>query len=176
MHEEYIYSDGTRLLESLEESWEWSTRRRRKTESCRNTVGSTLSGPVGRSNRITGVLCYFQCFLNSPIFFRYLKDFFSSVLDLAWSRTLLGFAASFLLSWFIFAAFWSELLLYFLFVVFIFQHFLLSWFIFVAFWSELFVAFHFSFLAKWGLTYCECSEQVRKVSKTTKKGKVEIKL
>ena len=143
MHEDFVYSDGTRLLESLEESWEWSTRRRRKTESCRNTVGSTLSGPVGRSNRITGFLCYFVCFQNSPIFFRYLKDFFSSVLDLAWSRTLLGFAASFLLSWFIFAAFWSEL----------------------------FVAFHFSFLAKWGLTYCECSEQVRKVSKTTKKRK-----
>ena len=123
MHEDFVYSDGTRLLESLGESWEWSTRRRRKTESCRNTVGSTLSDPAGRSNRITGFLCYFVCFQNSPIFFRYLKDFFSSVLDLAWSRTLLGFAASFLLSWFIFAAFWSELFFVFFICIFYFSTF-----------------------------------------------------
>lgn len=37
---------------------------------------------------------------------RYLKDFFSSLLDLAWSWTLLGFAASFFISWLLFALVW----------------------------------------------------------------------
>jgi len=37
---------------------------------------------------------------------RYLKDFFTSMIDLAWSWTLLWFCAAFYLSWLIFSAVW----------------------------------------------------------------------
>ena len=37
---------------------------------------------------------------------RYLKDFFTSMIDLSWSWTLLGFAASFYFSWVVFALVW----------------------------------------------------------------------
>ena len=41
-------------------------RRRKRTELCRSTVGSTLSGPAGRSKRITG-LKNFNNFINTLI-------------------------------------------------------------------------------------------------------------
>jgi len=41
---------------------------------------------------------------------RYLKDFFTSMIDLPWSWTLLSFAASFYLSWVLFAFIWYILL------------------------------------------------------------------
>ena len=37
---------------------------------------------------------------------RFLKDFFTSMIDLSWSVTFLGFAASFFLSWLLFAVIW----------------------------------------------------------------------
>ena len=45
-------------------------------------------------------------------YFRYLKDFFISMIDFPWSWTLFGFAASFLVSWLIFALVWYCLILY----------------------------------------------------------------
>lgn len=41
---------------------------------------------------------------------RYLKDFFTSMIDLSWSWTLLGFAASFYISWVLFAFIWFLIL------------------------------------------------------------------
>ena len=38
--------------------------------------------------------------------FRFLKDFFTSMIDLPWSWTLLSFATSFLTSWSVFAVIW----------------------------------------------------------------------
>jgi len=51
------------------------------------------------SNKVPG-------FSNMQHSFRYLKDFFTSMIDLPWSWTLLSFAASFYISWVIFAAIW----------------------------------------------------------------------
>jgi len=45
-------------------------------------------------------------FSNMQHSFRYLKDFFTSMIDLPWSWTLLSFAASFYISWVFFAAIW----------------------------------------------------------------------
>ncbi|XP_023343757.1 inward rectifier potassium channel irk-1 [Eurytemora carolleeae] len=42
---------------------------------------------------------------------RYLKDFFISMIDFPWSWTLLGFGASFLLSWLMFATLWYLILI-----------------------------------------------------------------
>ncbi|XP_023321184.1 uncharacterized protein LOC111695938 [Eurytemora carolleeae] len=42
---------------------------------------------------------------------RYLKDFFTSMIDLPWSWTLFSFAASFFFSWFLFAVVWYILVL-----------------------------------------------------------------
>merc|ERR1719369_1950017 len=42
---------------------------------------------------------------------RLIKDFFTSTIDLAWSWTLLGFAASFFISWLLFALVWYLLVL-----------------------------------------------------------------
>jgi len=42
---------------------------------------------------------------------RYLKDFFISMIDLSWSATLLCFAASFVVSWLVFAGLWYALAL-----------------------------------------------------------------
>ena len=39
---------------------------------------------------------------------RYLKDFFTSMIDLAWSWTLLSFCASFYVSWLVFSLVWSD--------------------------------------------------------------------
>ena len=41
-----------------------------------------------------------------PLFSRYLKDFFTSMIDLPWSWTLFSFAASFFISWLLFAVAW----------------------------------------------------------------------
>ena len=38
--------------------------------------------------------------------YRYLKDFFTSMIDLAWSWTLLWFCTAFYLSWLIFSVVW----------------------------------------------------------------------
>jgi len=43
---------------------------------------------------------------------RYLKDFFTSMIDLPWSWTLLSFAASFYFSWVIFAGIWYLVLFF----------------------------------------------------------------
>ena len=43
--------------------------------------------------------------------FRFLKDFFTSMIDLPWSWTLLSFAASFFVSWFLFAGIWYLVIL-----------------------------------------------------------------
>ena len=40
------------------------------------------------------------------VFYRYLKDFFTSMIDLAWSWTLLWFCTAFYLSWLIFSVVW----------------------------------------------------------------------
>ena len=37
---------------------------------------------------------------------RFLKDFFTSMIDLPWSWTLLSFATSFIISWVVFAGIW----------------------------------------------------------------------
>ena len=37
---------------------------------------------------------------------RFLKDFFTSMIDLSWSWTLLSFATSFIISWVVFACLW----------------------------------------------------------------------
>ena len=49
-------------------------------------------------------------FIFLKFYFRYLKDFFTSMIDLPWSWTLLSFAASFYLSWVLFAFIWYILL------------------------------------------------------------------
>ena len=38
--------------------------------------------------------------------YRYLKDFFTSMIELSWSWTLFSFAASFFISWLGFAVAW----------------------------------------------------------------------
>ena len=43
--------------------------------------------------------------------FRLLKDFFTSMVDLSWSWTLFSFAASFYISWLIFAVVWYMVVL-----------------------------------------------------------------
>ena len=37
---------------------------------------------------------------------RFLKDFFTSTIDMSWSVIFLGFAASFFMSWLLFAVIW----------------------------------------------------------------------
>ena len=43
---------------------------------------------------------------------RFLKDFFSSAIELSWSWTILSFSASFYVSWTMFAVVWYLLALY----------------------------------------------------------------
>merc|ERR550532_3958985 len=43
---------------------------------------------------------------------RYLKDFFISMIDMSWSLTLCSFAASFFISWLLFAVIWYSVVLY----------------------------------------------------------------
>ena len=45
------------------------------------------------------------------LFYRYLKDFFTSMIELSWSWTLFSFAASFFISWLGFAVAWYLFLL-----------------------------------------------------------------
>ena len=52
----------------------------------------------------------FRCFYERSRFSRYLKDFFTTMIDLSWSSTLLGFAASFYISWVLFAIIWFLIL------------------------------------------------------------------
>ena len=47
----------------------------------------------------------------SKYFYRYLKDFFTSMIDLAWTWTLLWFCAAFYLSWLVFSVVWFLFLL-----------------------------------------------------------------
>jgi potassium inwardly-rectifying channel subfamily J len=44
-------------------------------------------------------------------FFRYLKDFFTSMIDLGWRWIFLYFAASFFVSWLFFAVIWYLVML-----------------------------------------------------------------
>jgi potassium inwardly-rectifying channel subfamily J len=44
-------------------------------------------------------------------FFRYLKDFFTSMIDLGWRWIFLYFAASFFVSWLFFAVIWYLIML-----------------------------------------------------------------
>ena len=43
---------------------------------------------------------------------RYLKDFFISMIDMSWSLTLCSFAASFFISWLLFAIIWYFVVLH----------------------------------------------------------------
>ena len=82
----------------------------RPAQHCQAQRGGGGESQVSIFKIFRNVFYNFYISFPNPIFLirRYLKDFFSSVLDLAWIHTLLGFAASFLLSWLIFAAFWLE--------------------------------------------------------------------
>ena len=48
---------------------------------------------------------FFVCF-SLKTYFRYLKDFFTSMIGAPWSWTILSFAFSFLFSWLVFAVIW----------------------------------------------------------------------
>ena len=55
--------------------------------------------------------CLVLCSYSVLLILRLLKDFFTSMVDLSWSWTLFSFAASFYISWLIFAVVWYMVVL-----------------------------------------------------------------
>lgn len=84
--------------------------------SCKGITNSTLEStnktPTTFTNKLFPIHLKFSLqLLTNCILLRYLKDFFISMIDLSWSATLLCFAASFVVSWLVFAGLWYALAL-----------------------------------------------------------------
>ena len=87
----------------------WCTRRRRRAGWSPSTAGSTpfvgrrRSAMTNTGSQWRNLIHESQAHLFS---YRYLKDFFTSMIELSWSWTLFSFAASFFISWLGFAVAW----------------------------------------------------------------------